>query len=134
MLQAHSKSPHTRRISRANLSLSLSNSTTFHVLLKQSSLCGEAGQYTVLYYLHHQWYQLPSPSSSLHPRGEGRTLRGGFQIGTCRNPWAATRKRVPSAGHLTLLQMLLSPGAGQRLPQHEPHESKWPSGTLIILK
>ena len=39
-------------------------------------------QYPVLYYLHHRWYQLPSPSSSLHPQGEGRTLKGGSQIGT----------------------------------------------------
>ena len=37
MPQGHSQSPHTRRISRANLSLSLSNSTMFHVL--QSILC-----------------------------------------------------------------------------------------------
>ena len=92
------------------------------------------GQYPVLYYLRHQGYQLPSPSSSLHPQGEERTLRGGSQLGTCRNPWAATGKRVPSAGHLTLLQMLLSPGAGQSLPQDEPLESKGPSGTLITLK
>ena len=92
------------------------------------------GQYPALYYLYHQWYQLPSPSSSLHLQGEERTLRGGSQIGTCRNPWAAAGKRVPSAGHLTLLQMLLSLGADQRLPQHEPLESKWLSGTLIILK
>ena len=91
-------------------------------------------QYPALYYLHHQWHQLPSPSLSLHPQGEERTLRGGSQIGTCRNPWAAAWKRVPYACHLPLLQMMLSPGAGQRLPQHEPHESKWPSGTLIILK
>ena len=32
MPQGHSQSPHTRRISRANLSPSLSNSTTLHVL------------------------------------------------------------------------------------------------------
>ena len=69
-----------------------------------------------------------------HPQGEGRTLRGGSQIGTCRNPWAAAGRRAPSAGQLTLLQMLLSPGADQSLPQDEPPESKGPSGTLIILK
>ena len=92
------------------------------------------GQYPALYYLHHQWYQLPSPSSSLHPQDEGRTLTGGSQIGTCRKPWAAAGRRAPSSGHLTLLQMLLSPGADQSLPQDEPPESKGPSGTLIILK
>ena len=48
------------------------------------------GQYPALYYLHHQWHQLPSASSSLHPQGEERTLRGGSQIGTCRNPWAGS--------------------------------------------
>ena len=32
MPRGHSQSPHTRRISRANLSPSLSNSTTFHAL------------------------------------------------------------------------------------------------------
>ena len=53
-------------------------------------------QYPALYYLHHQWHQLPSPSLSLHPQGEERTLRGGSQIGTCRNPWAAAGRRVPS--------------------------------------
>ena len=70
------------------------------------------GQYPALYYLHHQWYQLPSPSSSLHPQGEGRTLRGGSQIGTCRNPWAAAGRRAPSAGQFTLLHMMQRPGAG----------------------
>ena len=124
MPQGHFQSPHTRRISRANLSPSLSNSLCF-------MFCG---QYAVLYYLHHQWYQLPSPSSNLHPQGEWRTLTGGSQIGTCRNPWAVAGRRVFSAGHLALLQMLLSPGAGQRLPQNKPPESKWSSGTPIILK
>ena len=38
------------------------------------------GQYPALYYLHHQWYELPSPSSSLHPQGEERTLRGGLPL------------------------------------------------------
>ena len=92
------------------------------------------GQYPVLYYLHHQWHQLPSPSSSLHPQGEGRTLSGGSQTGTCRNPWVAAGRKAPSAGHLTLLQMLLSLVAGQSLPQEELPESKGPSGSLIILK
>ena len=91
-------------------------------------------QYPALYYLHHQWHQLPSPSSSLHPQFEGRTLKGGSQIGSCRNPWAAAGRRVPCAGHLTLLQMLLSPGAGQSLPQDELFKSKGQCGTLIILK
>ena len=69
-------------------------------------------QYPALYYLHHQWYQLPSPSSSLHPQGEGRRLRGGSQIGTSNNPWPAAGRRPPSASHVTPLQMLLSPVAG----------------------
>ena len=124
MPHGHSQSPHTRRISRANLSASVSNSTTFHVL--QSISCP---------LLSSPLMALTTQSQlNLHPQGEGRTLRGGSQIGTCRNPWAAAWKRVPSAGHLTLLQMLLSLGADQRLPQHEPLESKWLSGTLIILK
>ena len=92
------------------------------------------GQYPALYYLHHQWYQLPSPGSSLHPQGEGRTLRGGSQIGTCRNPWAAAGRRAPSAGQLTLLQMLLSPGAGQSLPQDDPLKSKGPEYYSAIKK
>ncbi|OWK05650.1 hypothetical protein Celaphus_00012681, partial [Cervus elaphus hippelaphus] len=33
MPQGHSQSPHTTSISKANISLSFSNSTTFHVLL-----------------------------------------------------------------------------------------------------
>ena len=70
------------------------------------------GQYPALYYLHYQRHQIPSASSSLHPQGEGRTLRGGSQIGTFRNPWAAAGRRAPSVGHLALLQMLLSPVAG----------------------
>ena len=41
-----------------------------------------SSQYPVLYYPHHQWYQLPSPSLSLHPQGEGRSLRGGTRRGT----------------------------------------------------
>ena len=65
-------------------------------------------QYSALYYLHHQWRQLPSASSSLHPQGEGKILMVGSQIGACRNPWAAAGRRVPSGGHVTPLQMLLS--------------------------
>ena len=42
-------------------------------------------QYPALYYLHHQRHRLPSASSSLHPQGEGTTLRVGSQKGTCRN-------------------------------------------------
>ena len=124
MPQGHSQSAHTRRISRANLSPSFSNSTTFHALwlVPCPLLCSPS----VVSITQSQL----KPTSSI----EGRTLRSGSQIGTCRNPWAATGKRVPSAGHLTLLQMLLSPGAGQSLPQDEPLESKGPSGTLITLK
>ena len=92
------------------------------------------GKYPVLYYLHYQRHQIPSASSSLHPQGEGRTLSGGSQTGTCRNPWAAAGRRPPSAGHLALLQKLLSPEPGQSLPQEELPESKGPSGSLIILK
>ena len=40
------------------------------------------GKYPVLYYLYYQRHQIPSASSSLHPQGEGRTLKGGSQIGT----------------------------------------------------
>ena len=82
------------RISRANLSLSLSL-TALHFMF----CC----LYPALYYLHHQRHQLPSASSSLHPQGEGTTLRGGSKIGTCRNPWAAAGRRAPSAGHVTPL-------------------------------
>ena len=54
------------------------------------------GQYPALYYLHYQRHQIPSASSSLHPQGEGRTLKGGSQIGSCRNPWAAAGRKAPS--------------------------------------
>ena len=102
MPHGHSQSPHTRRISRANLSASVSNSTTFHVL--QSISCP---------LLSSPLMALTTQSQlNLHPQGEGRTLRGGSQIGTFRNPWAAAGRRVPSVGHLALLQMLLSPVAG----------------------
>jgi len=74
------------------------------------------GQYTALYYLHHQRHQLPTASSSLHPQGEGTILRVGSQTGACRNPWAAAGRRVPSGGHVAPLQMLLSPVAGPVLP------------------
>ena len=67
------------------------------------------GQYSALYYLHHQWHQLPSASSSPHPQGEGTILRVGSQTGACRNHFAATGRRAPSRGHITPLQMLLSP-------------------------
>ena len=70
------------------------------------------GQYPSLYYLHHQWHQLPSASSSLHPQGEGTILRVGSQTGVCRNRWATAGRSVPSGGHVTPLQMLLSPVAG----------------------
>ena len=63
-----------------------------------------------------------------------RTLTGGSQIGTCRNPWAAAGRRAPSAGQLTLLQMLLSPGAGQSLPQDDPLKSKGPEYYSAIKK
>ena len=69
-------------------------------------------QYSALYYLHYQWHQIPCARSSLHPQDEGRTLRGGSQIGACRNPWAAAGRRVPCADHLELFQMLLSPVSG----------------------
>ena len=74
------------------------------------------GQYLALYYLHHQWHQLPSASSSLHSRGEGTILRVGSQTGGCRNPWAAAGRRAPSGGHVTPLEMLLSPVAGPVTP------------------
>ena len=70
------------------------------------------GQYPSLYYLHHQRRQLPSASSSLHPQGEGTILRVGSQTGACRNPWATAGRSAPSGGHVTPLQMLLSPVAG----------------------
>ena len=89
------------------------------------------GQYPALYYLHYQQHQIPGVSSGLHPQGEGRTLRGGSQVGTCRNPRAAAGRRAPSAGYLAPLRTLLRAGAGQSLPQDEPLESKGPSGTLI---
>ena len=73
-------------------------------------------QYPVLYYPHHQWYQLPSPSSSLHPQGEERSLRVGPKIGTWNNTWPVARRRAPSAGQLSLLQMLLSPVAEPEPP------------------
>ena len=69
-------------------------------------------QYSALYYLHYQWHQIPSARSSLHPQGEGRTLRGGSQIGSCRSPWAVAGRRAPCADHLELFQMLLSPVSG----------------------
>ena len=90
--------------------------------------------YPALYWLHHQWHQLPTASSSLHHQGEGTILRVGSQTGACRNPWAAVGRRVPSSGHVTPLQMLLSLVAGQCLPQKQLLRSKGPSGTLIILK
>ena len=74
------------------------------------------GQYLALHYLHHQWHQLPSASSRLHPQGEGPILRVGSQTGACRNPWAAAGRRAPSGGHVAPLQMLLSPVAGPVLP------------------
>ena len=43
-------------------------------------------------------------------------------------------RRVPSEGHLALLQMLLSPGAGQSLPQDEPLKSKGPEYYSAIKK
>ena len=123
MPQGHSQSPHTRRISRANLSPSVSNSTTFHAL--QSIPCPLLSSPLMA--------STTQSQLNLHPQGEGRTLRGGSQIGTCRNTWAAAGRRVPSVLHLSLLQMV-SPGAGQSLPQNKPLESKGSSGTLIILK
>ena len=102
MPRDHSQSPQTTRISRANLSP-----------LSLTALCFMfCSQYSALYYLHHQWHQLPSASSSLHPQGEGTILRGGSQTGACRNPWSAAGRRAPSRGHVTPLQMLLSPVAG----------------------
>ena len=70
------------------------------------------GQYTALYYLHHQWHQLPSARSSRHPQGEGTLLRVDSQTRACRNPWAAAGRRAPSGGHVTQLQMLLIPVTG----------------------
>ena len=96
MPQGHSLSPHRTRISRANLSLSL------------TALCFIfCSQYPALYYLHHQWHELYPASSSLHRQGEGTILRVGSQTGDCRSPWAAAGMRAPSAGHVTPLQMLL---------------------------
>ena len=80
------------------------------------------GQYPALYYLHYQQHQIPGVSSGLHPQGEGRTLRGGSQVGTCRNPWAAAGMKVPSAGYLALLQMLLSLVAG---PEPSTRRTTW---------
>ena len=79
-------------------------------------------QYPALYYLHYQQHQIPGVSSGLHPQGEGRTLRGGSQVGTCRNPWAAAGMKVPSAGYLALLQMLLSLVAG---PEPSTRRTTW---------
>ena len=78
------------------------------------------GQYTALYYLHHQRHQLPSARSSLHPQGEGTILRVGSQTGACRNPWATAGRRVHSGGHVKPLQMLLSPVAGP-VPPTKPN-------------
>ena len=39
------------------------------------------GQYSALYYLHHQRHQLPGASTSLHPQGEGTILRGVLKLG-----------------------------------------------------
>ena len=80
------------------------------------------GQYPALYYLHYQQHQIPGVSSGLHPQGEGRMLRGGSQVGTCRNPWAAAGMKVPSAGYLALLQMLLSLVAG---PEPSTRRTTW---------
>ena len=74
------------------------------------------GQYPALYYPHHQWHQLPSASSSLHPQGEGKILMVGSQTGTGRKPRAAAERRAPFGGHVTPLQMLLSPVAGPVTP------------------
>ena len=74
------------------------------------------GQYSALYYLHHQWHQLPTASLRLHSQGEGTILRVGSQTGACRNPWAAAGRRAPSGGHVTPLEMLLSPVAGPVTP------------------
>ena len=74
------------------------------------------GQYPALYYLHHQWHQLPSANLRLHSQGEGTMLRVGSQTGACRNPWAAAGMQAPSGGHVKPLQMLLSPVAGPEPP------------------
>ena len=66
-------STHKKNLQGQPLSLSLS------LTALRFMVCS---QYPVLYYPYHQWYQLPSPNSSLHLQGEGRSLRGGSQIGT----------------------------------------------------
>ena len=121
MPQGHSQSPYTRRLSRANLSPSLSNSTMFHVL--QSIPCPLLASLSMA----------SNTQCQLKPTFS-RSLSGGSQIGICRNPWAAAGRRVPSEGHLALLQMLLSPGAGQSLLQDEPLKSKGPEYYSAIKK
>ena len=74
------------------------------------------GQYSALYYLQHQWHQLPTASLRLHSQVEGTILKVSFQTGACRNPWAAAGRRVPSGGHVTPLQIQLSPVAGSVPP------------------
>ena len=58
---------------------------------------------------HHQWHHLHCAPLLLRPAGEGAMQGAGSQIGACKNPWAAAGRRVPSAGLVTPLQMLLSP-------------------------
>ena len=106
MPQDHSQSPQTTKISRANLSPSLSNSTMFYVLQSIPTS----------YYLHHQQHQLPSANSSLHSQGEGTTLRVRSQTAACRNPFGYAGRRAPSGGHVAALQMLLSSVTGQVTP------------------
>ena len=122
MPQCHSQPPHTR-ISRANLSLSL------------TALCFMfCGQYTALYWFHHQRHQLPSASSSLRHQGEGTILRVCSQTGACRNLWAAAGKRATLQAMSHHFRCCWALWLGQCLPQNQSLESKGPSGTLIIMK
>ena len=107
--QCHSQFPHRTRISRANLSPSLSNSTMIHVL--HSITCPILSS--------------PSMASTTycqlnlqHP-GEETILRVGSQTGACRNLWATSGRWGLSAGHFTPLKMLLSLVAGP-VPPTEP--------------
>ena len=92
------------------------------------------GQYPALYYLHHQWHQLPSARSSLHPQGEGKILRVGSQTGACRNPWAAAGRVRPLEAMSNHYRCCWALWLVQCLPQNQSLESKGPCGTLIFLK
>jgi len=102
MPQGHSQSPHTTRISRANLSPSLSNSTTFHVLR------------SIAYPLLSSPSKATTTECQVKPTSSrwGDNTEGWFSNWSLQEPLGCSGRRAPSGSHVTPLQMLLSPVAG----------------------